>query len=126
MNKLQFTKEQVEQALIEQKGMVSYAARTLCCTPQTINNYIRLYPELEDIKRFARMEIVDAAEIALMKGIAEGNAACIVYALSQLGRDRGYGRRLLPADEQPAYIPTTTTEEKRPEIDLGNGMTITI
>lgn len=104
--------------------MLTYAARTLGCTIHTIRNYIDRYPELSLVRVEAREEIVDMAEMALVKQIQEGNAACIIFALNQLGRHKGYGVRMVAPEEAP--VQQTTATETYSEIILPNGQTIMI
>jgi hypothetical protein len=124
MNTERYTEEQVEKALRDAKGMLTYAARSLGCTLHTVKNYIERYPGLARVRVEAREEIVDMAEAALVKQINEGNAACIIYALNQLGRHKGYGVRMQSPEEAPTVH--TGATETYSEIILPNGQRILI
>lgn len=115
----------MEQALRDAQGLVTYAARLVGCTAKTMYNYCERYPELQAIRNEYREELVDQAEAALLKGIREGQPACILYALNQLGRARGYGKRMIgPEDNQPVnQIGHTETFS---EIILPDGQKIVI
>lgn len=99
-----YTKEEVEQALINSKGFITVAARSLGCTARTVKNYMNEFPELWEIRQEAKSEIVDMAEFNLFKNIQEGKESSIIYALNQLARDRGYGKRLQPPDMEPPPV----------------------
>jgi hypothetical protein len=92
-NKHRYTAAQVEQALIETKGMMFIAAQRLGCDPETIRNYCRRYPSVQAAKDAQRGAMIDLAELKLWQAIQEGEAWGITLCLKTLGKDRGYVER---------------------------------
>lgn len=102
-----YTAEQMSDALTVGHGLVSYAARLLKCSPQTVRSYITRYPSVAKARFEAREELLDIAELSLYRKILEGEAWAIQFALSTIGKGRGYTKR----DEHtsPAGKPVTFT-----------------
>lgn len=88
-----YTVEQITRALEESKGLISPAARALKCHPQTVRNYIKRHPTLEQAKNDEREKMIDVAEDALYKQIVNGDTTAIIFTLKTVGRDRGYVER---------------------------------
>lgn len=85
--------EQMIAALQACKGIKSQAARRLGCTTATINNYVRRYPEIAQACIDAREELVDHAEIALMKMVRDGEWNAVRFVLTTMGKQRGWQER---------------------------------
>jgi hypothetical protein len=94
MGKQRYTAAEVSAALRESKGMVSIAAQRLGCDQDTILNYCKRYPTVEAVKREARNEVLDEAELRLWKAIRRDEAWAIAFCLKTIGRSRGYGEYL--------------------------------
>ena len=94
MGKQRYTAAEVSAALRESKGMVSIAAQRLGCDQDTILNYCKRYPTVEAVKREARNEVLDEAELRLWKAIRRDEAWAIAFCLKTIGRSRGYGELL--------------------------------
>ncbi|HET7100694.1 MAG TPA: hypothetical protein VFJ52_06055 [Terriglobia bacterium] len=90
-NKPKFTKEQVKKALEKADGLVSFAARILKCTPQTVRRYLTRWPDLLEIREEGKSELVDIAEATLKTHLVAGKPYAVSLVLKTLGRDRGYG-----------------------------------
>jgi hypothetical protein len=88
-----YTAKQVEEALIETKGMIFLAAHRLGCNPDTIRNYCKRYPSVEAAKEAQRGRMVDLAENKLLESIEKGEAWGITLCLKTIGKDRGYVER---------------------------------
>lgn len=88
-----YTKEAVEEALKKSGGLASGAARILDCSVQTVLNYIKRFPELEEIRRDVVTRVVDKAEAGLFQLVSEGDRTSIIFTLKTLGRNRGYSER---------------------------------
>ena len=103
MNKPRFTQRQMIDALTKAKGMVSVAARSLDCDPETVRNYVARYPKVAEAIREARELTLDISELALYKAIQEGEGWAIKYMLATQGKNRGYVERqeITGADGQP-------------------------
>ena len=89
-----FTAGQVIEALQATHGIVYLAAKQLRCDPDTIMNYCKRYPTVEQAKVDARGVITDEAELRLLAAIRRDEAWAIAFYLKTLGRSRGYGERL--------------------------------
>jgi hypothetical protein len=89
-----YTATQVIEALNATRGMVYLAARRLQCNPQTIMNYCKKFPSVEQAKLDARGELLDVAEVKLWQAVQRDEAWAISFCLKTLGRSRGYGERL--------------------------------
>jgi hypothetical protein len=94
MGKQRYTAAEVSAALRESKGMVSIAAQRLGCDQDTILNYCKRYPTVEAVKREARNEVLDEAELRLWKAIRRDEAWAIAFCLKTIGRSRAYGEHL--------------------------------
>lgn len=126
-NSQQYTEEQIKEALIKAKGMLSIAARSLGCSARTVRNYMSRFPELSEVRWEAKIEIIDMAEVALFKNIKAGKEASVIYALNQLGRDRGYGKRLQAPDmDAPPPTPSGDAGEQKVKIKLDDDTEIEI
>jgi hypothetical protein len=89
-----FRVEDVIQALESSHGMVYVAAKQLKCNPQTIMNYCKKFPTVEQAKQAARETITDEAELRLLAAIRRDEPWAIAFYLKTIGRSRGYGERL--------------------------------
>jgi hypothetical protein len=94
MGKQRYTAGEVSAALRASKGMISIAAQRLGCDQDTVVNYCRRYPTVEAVKREARNEVLDEAELRLWKAIQRDEAWAITFCLRTIGRGRGYGESL--------------------------------
>jgi hypothetical protein len=88
-----FKPEQIIQALIETRGMVTLAAEHLVCDTETIYNYAKRYPSVEAELKKQRERITDIAESKLYEAIDAGESWAIQYYLRTQGRVRGYAER---------------------------------
>jgi hypothetical protein len=88
-----FTPEQVAEALLRSKGLITVAARALDCDPATVRNYIKRYASVAKAKEESREGIKDLAEARLFQAIDKGEAWAIAMLLRTVGRDRGYVER---------------------------------
>ena len=89
-----YTAQQVIEALQATHGMVYLAAQQLKCNPQTVMNYCKKFPSVEQAKHDARGAILDEAELRLLAAIRRDEAWAIAFYLKTVGRSRGYGERL--------------------------------
>lgn len=94
MGKQRYTAAEVGAALRASKGMVSIAAQRLGCDQDTVLNYCRRYPTVEAVKREARNEVLDEAELRLWQAIRRDEAWAITFCLRTIGRIRGYTEQL--------------------------------
>jgi len=89
-----YTTEEVCEALMKAKGLVSVAARQLGCAPRTVRAYVDRHPTVAEAKREAREGILDMAEARLFQAIDKGEPWAISSILRTLGKDRGYVERV--------------------------------
>gem|GEM_PF-1874133 len=85
-----YTAQQVIDALKATRGMVYLAAKALQCDPETVMNYCKRFPTVEQAKHDARGELLDIAEVKLWTAVQAGEHWAITFALKTLGRSRGY------------------------------------
>jgi hypothetical protein len=90
---LQFEPEKIIEALVASKGMVYITAKKLKCSPQTIYNYAKEYPEVQEAIDSARGELTDTAESKLAMAIRKGESWAVCFYLKTQGRNRGYVER---------------------------------
>jgi hypothetical protein len=88
-----YTAEQVADALIATKGMVTLAARKLGCAPSTVRAYVTRYPSVAQAIREAREGFLDATELKLQQAVQNGEGWAIAFTLRTIGRHRGYVER---------------------------------
>jgi hypothetical protein len=74
--------------------MVYLTARRLGCDPDTIMNYCKKYPTVEQAKHDSRGELLDVAEVKLWQAVQAGEHWAITFALRTVGRERGYGEHV--------------------------------
>ena len=86
--------EQVEQALLDSRGIVSEAARKLGCSRQNVQYYIENYATCAKARDEARNMLVDDLENQLLRLCARGVFPAIKFALTNLGKDRGWGESI--------------------------------
>lgn len=85
-----FTFEQINKSLVKHRGTIALTADHLGCSTQTLYNYLKRFPGLQDTINHFRERRVDKAEIALERAIERGEAWAIALTLKTLGRSRGY------------------------------------
>ena len=85
-----YTVPQIITALQQARGMVTVAARSLGCNPQTVRNYIARHATVAQALHEERERTTDVAELALYKAIQQGEAWAVSLYLKTQGRDRGY------------------------------------
>lgn len=88
--KLMFTAQQVVDAVTEARGLLTVAAVKLGCSVDTIENYMKRYPEVERARHYAREGLLDFAEGQLFRNIANGDTTSIIFYLKTQGKKRGY------------------------------------
>jgi hypothetical protein len=97
--KQRYTASQVIDALRHTKGLVHQAAKLLRCDPETIQNYCKRYPPVQQAKQDARAELLDLATLQLIHAVERGDMWAILFTLRTLGKDRGWST-LCPRCEQ--------------------------
>ncbi len=94
-NKPKFTADDMIAALTKTKGMVYLAADVLGCAPNTVYNYAKNYPTVQQAIDNQRGQFLDKTELALDKAVDRGDGWAIAFALKTLGKHRGYVEKQL-------------------------------
>ncbi len=90
-----FKKSDIAEALLQNNGLRSYAAKALNCSPTTVMEYIQRYPELEAVEEKARAIRLEKTENKFYTLIDQDDdkkvamTGCIFYLKTQ-GRKKGY------------------------------------
>ena len=87
------TISQIETALRQTGGFVSYAAKQLNCTHQNVRKRIDASPYLQEVQSSIHDQYLDLTEHALIKQIKEENLGAIIFYLKCQGKKRGYIER---------------------------------
>ncbi len=93
--------KEVEQALITARGIVTVAAQNLGISRTALHRRIQRNKKLQKTKLQARETVIDLAEVKLYNAINSGKEWAIKYALSRLGKSRGYTERIETIDKTP-------------------------
>lgn len=88
-----YTAQEVIDAIVEEKGVLSQAGKRLGCTRQTVTNYIDRYPTVKAAFDEANETNVDYVESRLMANIEKGDTTAIIFFLKTKGKHRGYVER---------------------------------
>ena len=83
----------IAEALRQEGGNMSAAARALQCDRHTVWVHVCKNPELQQICSNARESLLDAAENSLRKQVDNGEGWAVCFTLKTLGRARGYVER---------------------------------
>ena len=89
----QYNAKDIADALRDSKGMVYVAAQQLGCRPQTIYNYLKKSPLVQQAADQANGTMGDAAELKLYAAVMRGEAWAIAFYLKTKGKQRGYVER---------------------------------
>ena len=90
MAEQRYTMTQIADALRAHGGFVSDTAVHLGCYATTVRRYIARYPALQQIIDDERERVLDVAERANAKLIADGHPEQVRWFLGKMGRKRGY------------------------------------
>ena len=90
MAEQRYTMTQIADAMRAHGGFISDTARHLGCNPMTVRRYIARYPALQQIIDDERDRVLDVAERANAKLIADGHPEQVRWFLGKMGRKRGY------------------------------------
>lgn len=93
MSTEKYTAAQMIEALQKTKGMVHLAADAIGCHHQTVYNYAKRYPTVQQAIDNERGKFIDVAELALARAVQNGEGWAVCFALKTLGKNRGYVER---------------------------------
>ena len=94
MSRHRYTAQQVIEALRTSRGLISIAAQKLQCDVDTVSNYCKKFPTVEQAKQESRVTLLDLAESRLWEAIDRGEGWAVAFCLKTLGWSWGYGERL--------------------------------
>jgi len=86
----QYTIEEVAQGLRKAGGIFTSAAKNIGCTRKTVSDYVKRYPELQDIVDEGHARMLDLAENNLLTGLKAGDKTMTIFVLKCFGKSRGY------------------------------------
>lgn len=92
-DKPHYTTQQMIDALMEARGMVTVAASVVGCHPLTVRAYMRRYPTVAQALLDAREAMTDVAEMALYDAIVARESWAVTLYLKTIGKSRGYVER---------------------------------
>ncbi len=98
------TDRQIEVALRLSGGIVSYAAKMLHCSRQTIYNHYKTSEKLRVFYEDLNETSLDFVEMKLFELIKRGNVRAIIFYLRNKGADRGYRSRDVVIDINNLYF----------------------
>lgn len=112
----QYDPHKVAATLLESKGLVSFAAKKLRCTPATVYEYINKYPVCRQAKDDAREAMGDAAESKLFANINRGDSRSVEFYLKTIHKSRGYVERqeLAGVSDRPIAVTINRIEARPP------------
>ena len=79
--------------------MCYVAAAKIGCSPKTIQRRLKGSPKVAEARDDERGKFVDICEMTLKELVYEKDLRADFFALRMLGRDRGYGNKIIFADE---------------------------
>lgn len=83
--------KRIKEALLERGGIIASAASAVGLSREHLSRRISKSKMLQEARIEAREILLDMAEWELLKKVKAGNTRAIIFALSTLGRSRGYG-----------------------------------
>lgn len=99
--------DEIEEALLAERGLVTYAARRLGYSMSSMRDRLAANPaRFGPILKDAREAMIDLAERSLQTKLDDGDLQATTFALRTIGRQRGYAERteLTGADGGPVEL----------------------
>jgi hypothetical protein len=87
------TTPQVIEAIRENKGFITQAAKSLGISRRHLHRLINRHPTIKEAVEDAKEEMKDFTESKLYQGINDGNPTLIIFHLKTQAKDRGYIER---------------------------------
>ncbi len=84
----------VRYALKHNRGLLSYAAKFLGVSPQTLGSFVENHQELKITINEERSKFCDLAELKLIEKVESGSEPSILFVMRTLAKDRGYGDKV--------------------------------
>jgi len=112
---------QIEIALRQTGGFVTYAAKKLDCTYANLKKRINGSPYLQEVKNSILESVLDLTEHSLIKQIKDDNLGAIIFMLKCKGKTRGYIER--PKEDE---IPEEAAQPVKVVIEVVDGRKPTV
>jgi hypothetical protein len=90
---IDYTKENILEAIKDSGGIISTIAKTLKCEWHTAERYINLWDETKEAYQDECEIILDKAESKMIEAIESKDMQMVRYLLSTKGKKRGYTER---------------------------------
>ena len=107
--------EQVAKALWDCGGIVNQTCKKLRCEYGTVLEYLKKYPELQEVREQAGEARIDTAEAVLDKHVRANSLDATKFLLKTQGKKRGYSERTEVTGADGADFSLTIVPAKRPE-----------
>ena len=110
--KREMTAQKIIQALGENAGLLTAAAKKAGVSYTTMQRYVKDCPTVKDAVIEAKERMLDFTESKLFEKIKNGDTACIIFYLKTQGKKRGYVERqeITGEDGKPFTPPIITLE----------------
>ena len=92
-NKHRYKVKEIEDALRDNMGFLSQAAKKLGCCYHTVYKYIQNNDRLKQVQHEVKEKQIDFAESKLLEQIRDGNLGAIIFYLKCQAKHRGYVER---------------------------------
>ena len=115
--------EDIIKALEETHGQIYLAADVLGCSHMTIYRRAEKVKAVQDTISKFRGVLVDKAVLALERGVLKGEQWAVTFALSRLGKDRGYAERqeITGAEGEKLKVEVTYVNDPTPTTEVPSG-----
>lgn len=109
--KNKYSKKQIINALIQNNGLITFAAKSLGCHRNTISNAMREDPSIWEAYVDFNEVTLDLAENVIRSSIMAGDVKTAMWFLEKKGQSRGYGIKDLDSNSDEHAPPTPLSKE---------------
>ena len=88
-----FTSQKINEAIKDSGGLKLEIAKKLNCNRETLDAYLKKFPECQKSLEREKENVLDIAEAQVYKRIKEGNDTLLIFFLKTRGKHRGYTER---------------------------------
>ena len=90
---VKFADSEIKTALVENRGLIYLAAKSLKCNPSTVHRRLNRNPKLRAVVERERGQFLDTAERSLVEAVERGEGWAVCFALKTLGKNRGFSQK---------------------------------
>lgn len=110
-----YSRAAIKKAITNSRGIKTAICQRLECSRQTLDNYLKRYPDLAALVNAERETIVDLAETKLLKALQGEDMRAILFVLETMGKGRGWSKRteITGADGAPFGLSPEVVELMR-------------